>query len=76
MGKKVNMTRPYITLREALESDQLREFAAQEDARLAGAGQPLVARKAFDRVISAAVKPPISEDRTSHSPSDDGSTGT
>ena len=61
-----------LSLSEAMKSGRLPEFIAQEEAR----GLSDVDRAAFDRVITAAVKPPGSESRTYHSPSDDGSTGT
>jgi hypothetical protein len=65
------MIESYITLREALESGRLPEFAAQEEAR--GVGP--IDRAAFGHLLGKAIKAPQSKDQTSHSPSRDGSTG-
>jgi hypothetical protein len=59
------MSVPYITLCEALESAQLQEFIAREEAR--GIGP--VGRAEVDRTIAALVEAPNSEDQTSHSAS-------
>lgn len=65
------MTEPYITLREAMESGRLNDFAAQEEAR--GVGP--INRQAFDALTATLVKALQSEDQTSRSASADGSTG-
>jgi hypothetical protein len=61
-----------LTLSNALKTGRLREFVAQEEARGVGPAD----RKALDRALRRLIKQPRSEDRTSRSPSDDGSTGT
>lgn len=66
------MTVPYITLREALKSGRLLEFAAQEEAR--GIGP--IGRAELDRDIAELIKAPQSKDQTSHFPLRGGSTGT
>jgi hypothetical protein len=66
------MSAPYITLREALESARLSEFAAQEEAR--GIGP--IDRAEFDAATGAIIKAPRSEDRTSRSASGGNSSGT
>lgn len=66
------MTEPYITLREALESGRLSDFAAQEEARRTGP----IDRADFDALTATLVRAPQSEGQTSHSASGDGSTGT
>jgi len=59
-----------LSLSEAIKSGRLPEFIAQEEA--AGRdGDP----RAFDRLVETAVKPLRSADRTSRSPSGDGSSG-
>lgn len=59
-----------LSLSEAIRTDRLPDFIAQEDA--AGrTGDP----EAFERLVATAVKPPRSADRTSRSPSADGSRG-
>ncbi len=65
------MTKPYITLREAMESRRLMDFVAQEEAR----GIRPINRAEFDALIAALVKMLQSQDQTSHSASGDGSTG-
>jgi hypothetical protein len=66
------MTDAYITLREALESGRLAQFASQEEVR--GVGP--INRAAFDAGLSKLVKAKRPEDRTSHSASGGNSTGT
>jgi hypothetical protein len=65
------MADPYITLREALASGRLSEFAAQEEAR--GVGP--VDHAELDALTATLIKAPQSEDQTSRSLSGDGSTG-
>jgi hypothetical protein len=60
-----------LTLSEALRSGRLPEFVAQQEA----AGLPPADRKAFDAVVSAAIKPTAAARRTSGSHKRDGSTG-
>lgn len=65
------MSEPYITLREALASGRITEFATQEEARSVGP----IAKADLDAGLAALVREPLSEDRTSRSACDDGSTG-
>jgi hypothetical protein len=60
-----------INLRDALASNRLSDFIAQEEAR--GIGP--IERAELDAGIAALVKGLQSEDRTSRSACDDGSTG-
>jgi hypothetical protein len=60
-----------LTLTKALETGQLREFIAQEEARGIGPANRKQVETAIKRL---ATTPTQSEDRTSRSPSDDGST--
>jgi hypothetical protein len=61
-----------LTLRRALKSGRLEEFAKQEEARGIGA----IERKELDDTIKRlATTPPKSKDRTSRSSSGGGSTG-
>lgn len=59
------------SLSEALKGGKLSEFIAQEEAR--GIGP--IEHDAFDALTAALIKAPQSEDQTSHSACDDGSTG-
>jgi hypothetical protein len=60
-----------LTLTKALETGQLREFIKQEETRGIGPAN----RKDVEAAIKTlATTPTRSEDRTSHSPSRDGST--
>ena len=61
-----------LSLSEALETGRLVEFVAQEEAR----GVESVDRDELDEVLTKGIKPPRSADRTSHSPSRDGSAET
>lgn len=60
-----------ISLQDALKTGRLPDFIAQEEAR--GIGP--IDRAELDAGIAALVKGPQSEDRTSRSACDDGSTG-
>ena len=60
-----------ISLKAALKAGNLEAFVAQAEAR----GAPTGDMAAFDKAITAAVKPPQSARRTSRSPSRDGSGG-
>jgi hypothetical protein len=60
-----------LTLSGALRSGQLEKFVAQEESR--GIGP--VALSELDAGIAAVIKGQLSEDRTSRSSSDGGSTG-
>lgn len=60
-----------LTLTEALAEGRLPDFIAQEEAR--GIGP--IDRAELDVGIAALVKGPQSEDQTSRSACDDGSTG-
>jgi len=62
----------YLTLAAARQADRLDAFIAQEEAR--GVGP--VDRAHFDALTAAQVTAPQSEDRTLHSASGDGSSGT
>lgn len=62
----------YLTLREAVKTDRLADFIAQEEARGVGPAE----RADLERVIRAAVRPPQSEDQTSRSASSGDSPGT
>lgn len=61
----------HLTLREAILSDRLQEFVAQEEAR----SVPPVSERELMEAIKATIKPRRSADRTSRSPSRGGSTG-
>ncbi|MDE2333296.1 MAG: hypothetical protein KGK10_02005 [Rhodospirillales bacterium] len=73
-GQKKNMTALCITFRDALEAGRFRKFIIQEVARLAGLCRATTAEM-LDKAIEAGVKLPQSADRTSGSPSTDGSRG-
>ena len=60
-----------MTLTEALATDRLADFIAQEEAR--GIGP--IDRAEFDALTATLIKAPQSEDQTSHCSSGDGSTG-
>lgn len=61
-----------LTLSEAIKTDRLTDFIAQEEAR--GVGP--IEREELDAAIKRlATIPPKSEDQTSRSSSDDGSSG-
>lgn len=60
----------HLTLSKALEANRLEQFIQQEEARGIG---PTTSKK-FDRLAEAVIKSPQSEDRTSRSRDDDGST--
>jgi len=60
-----------LTLAQAIASNRLDEFIVQEESR--GVGP--IDRVEFDALTAALVKAPQSEDQTSHSASDDGSSG-
>lgn len=61
-----------LTLSEALRTGRLNDFIAQEEARGVGPAQSPDLDKAI-KIL--ATTPPQSEDQTSHSSSDDGSSG-
>jgi hypothetical protein len=63
----------YLTLAKALETGQLREFIAQEEARGIGPANSEEVETAIKRLATTPLK---SKDRTSHSSSADGSSGT
>lgn len=52
-----------LTLAEALRTDRLSEFVAQQEA----AGLPPADRDAFENIVRAAVKPPTAARQTSNS---------
>lgn len=60
-----------LTLSEAVKNGRLQEFIAQEEARGIGPANEADVLKAIERLA----KPPQSKDRTSRSPSRDGSSG-
>lgn len=60
-----------LTLSEAIRRGRLDEFIAQEEAR--GVGP--IDKAELDAALAKAIKSPQSADRTSRSPSRDGSTG-
>jgi hypothetical protein len=60
-----------LTLAEALRSDRLSEFVAEQEA----GGLAAADRQRFERVVRAAVSRGTAEDRTSRSRSGDGSSG-
>jgi hypothetical protein len=60
-----------ITLTDALRLGCVADFITQEEAR--GIGP--IDRAELDALAAALIKAPQSEDQTSHSSSDDGSTG-
>ena len=65
------MTGQKLTLSAALETDRLEAFIAQVEADGVGS----VDERELMEALRATIKPPRSEDRTSRSPSRDGSTG-
>jgi len=65
------MTDKRLSLQEALATDRLEEFIAQEEAR----DVPSVSKAEFDALVEQAAKSHQSEDRTSRSAYDDGSSG-
>ncbi len=65
------MSEQLISLTEAVKSGRLAEFIAQEEAR--GIGP--IKKAELDRDVAALIKVPQSGNQTSHSASDDGSTG-
>lgn len=60
-----------LSLSEALATDRLPEFIAQEEAR----GIRPVNRRTLDRAIAKVIRQPLSEDRTSRSRGRGSSTG-
>jgi len=60
-----------LSLSEAIKSDRLADFIAQEEARHVGP----ISRAEFDAAAAALIKAPQSEDQTSRSASGDGSSG-
>jgi len=60
-----------LSLSEAIRDDRLEDFIAQEEARGVGSANSAEVMQ----VIEAVARPPQSEDRTSRSPSRDGSNG-
>jgi hypothetical protein len=63
---------PMLTLSEALKTDKLREFIAQEESRGIG---PANSRDVEAAIKTLATTPTQSGDRTSRQPSRGGSTG-
>ena len=61
-----------LSLAEAVRTDRLREFIAQEERRGIGPAN----QKQFDRAVKALATRPQSEDRTSRSRGRGGSSGT
>ena len=59
-----------LSLSEAIRTGRLKEFVAQEEARVGP-----IERAEFDAAVAALIKAPQSEGRTSRSSSGDGSTG-
>lgn len=60
----------YLPLRRAITENRLPEFVDQEEARGIGPA----ASKKFEELAEAVIKSPQSEDQTSRSRDDDGST--
>ena len=67
-----DMRRKLLTLKEALAASRLDEFIRQAEDRSVGP----VNGAELDRALASVIKPPRSEDRTSRSPSRDGSAET
>ena len=65
------MTEPKLTLSEALRSDRLAQFISEAEA----AGVAAVDKAEFEEAVRLVATPPQQSDRTSRSPSGDGSTG-
>lgn len=65
-----------LNLAEALRNGRVAEFADEADARLMELGFSPADEARVKRAIAKLARPPRSEDRTSHSSSDDGSSGT
>ena len=65
-----------LSLSDALEQGRLDDFAKLADERLRELGVVAPDRESVERGLAKAIRSPRSEDRTSHSSSDDGSTGT
>ena len=61
-----------LTLRTAVKTWRLDEFVAQEEAR----GVEAVTGGEYEAALAAVIRPPQSEDQTSHFPSGDDSSGT
>lgn len=61
-----------LTLNEAIRTGRMADFVQQEEARGIGGAD----RATLDNALERLIRQPRSEDRTSRSPSDDGSTGT
>lgn len=57
-----------ISLTEALKSNRLQDFIAQQEAN----GMPPADRLELDKALEALIRSPKLEDQTSHSPSSDG----
>lgn len=66
------VTEERLSLQEALATDRLEEFIAQEEAR----DVPSVSKAEFDALVEQAAKSRLSEDQTSRSACGDGSSGT
>jgi len=60
-----------LTLSNAIKSGKIKEFVAQEEARGIG---PADSEELAEAIFRLATTPTQSEDRTSRSPSDGGST--
>lgn len=60
-----------LTLAEAIKTNRLEDFIAQEEAR----GVPVANAKEFQKSIDAIIKATPQEDQTSHSRERDGSNG-
>lgn len=60
-----------LSLADAIRTNRLSAFIAQEEARGIGPADP----RALDALVAEAAKERQSEDRASRSPSGDGSTG-
>ena len=67
----MTMAKARLTLKDAIKSGRLQEFAAQEEAR--GIGD--VERARLKVLMDLAIKPPQSKRQTSRSPSRGGSRG-
>ena len=61
-----------LTLKEAIQNGQLTKFIEQEERRGVAPANPFE----LDEVLAEIIKPPRSADRTSRSPSHDGSAET
>ncbi len=61
----------YLTLSEAIKTQRIQDFIAQEEAR----GVSPASDKDFRQALSLVITAKPQEDQTSHSPERDGSSG-